>query len=121
MNASVKIIWLLLGLAAFLLGLIGAFLPILPTVPFMLLAAFFFARSSERLHRWILAHPYFGQSITDWTENGVIGRRAKIYAGASLIASFALSLWFGVRTEFLLLQLIILGGVAVFILSRPEG
>ncbi|MEM1160041.1 MAG: YbaN family protein, partial [Pseudomonadota bacterium] len=71
-----KILWTLAGWAAFGLGLLGAALPLLPTVPFMLLAAFCFARGSERFHRWLMNHPRFGPGIRDWQAHRAISRRA---------------------------------------------
>ena len=70
-------VWAVLGLFCVGLALIGVFLPLLPTVPFLLLASFFFARSSERLHSWILSHPTFGPMIDDWNSRGAIRPRAK--------------------------------------------
>jgi len=55
-----------LGWLAFATGILGIVLPLLPTTPFMLLAAALFARSSPRFHRWLLAHPWFGPPIEDW-------------------------------------------------------
>ena len=71
--------WLLLGLAALmvLLGIIGLFLPVMPTVPFLIVAAWAASRSSPRLHRWLYSHPRFGRQLRDWNEAGVVPRRAK--------------------------------------------
>ena len=55
-----------LGFICVALALVGVVLPLLPTVPFLLLATFFFANSSERLHGWIIGHPRFGPMIVDW-------------------------------------------------------
>ena len=65
---------------SFLLGFIGAFLPILPTTPFMILAAYLFSKSSPRMHSWLTSLPYFGNAIIDWENNRVIRPRAKITA-----------------------------------------
>src|SRR3546814_11599305 len=56
------------GWASLGLGAIGAFLPLLPTVPFVILAAFCFARSSPRLEKWLLTHPHFGHHIVAWRD-----------------------------------------------------
>ncbi len=69
--------WLLLAYLALGLGFIGIFLPGLPTVPFILLAAFAAARGSEKLHRWLLAHRRFGPMIRDWQAHGAVSRRSK--------------------------------------------
>lgn len=115
-----RVLWLLLGLTSVGLGLLGAFLPLLPTVPFMLLAAFFFARSSERLHNWLLSHPRFGPPIVDWNESGAINRRVKLIASASIAVTFGVSLLLGVRPMILMIQAVTLGLVALFIWTRPE-
>lgn len=73
-------LYLLCGCFAVALGAIGAFLPLLPTVPFMILAAFCFARSSPQLEEKLLGHPHFGPHIMRWREQGAISRRAKIAA-----------------------------------------
>lgn len=74
--------WLWLGLAYLCLGLgvIGIFLPGLPTTPFVLLAAYAAARGSKRLHAWLLGHRVFGPMIRDWEATGSVSRRAKYWA-----------------------------------------
>lgn len=69
--------WWLLAYAALGLGVIGIFLPGLPTVPFVLLSAFAAARGSERLHRRLLDDPRFGPMIRDWQQHGAVSRRGK--------------------------------------------
>ena len=71
------------------LGAVGALLPLLPTVPFLLVAAFCFARSNEKWERKIVEHPSWGPQITAWRERRAISRRAKIGAIGSLIAGVA--------------------------------
>lgn len=114
-----RAVWLTLGVSALLFGAIGIFVPLLPTVPFLLLAAFGFARSSERLHGWLLSHPTFGPPIEDWRERGAIGHRAKRLATLSILAAFALSVALGVAGWVLALQAVTLFGVALFIWTRP--
>ncbi len=116
-----RVIWLGLGLISLALGVVGLFLPLLPTVPFLLLAAFLFARSSERLHGWLLAHPWFGPQISDWNQRGAIGRRAKWLASASIAASFGLALALGFGVVVLSVQAATLCVVALFIWTRPDG
>lgn len=114
-------LWAALGLLALGLGAIGIFLPLLPTVPFLLLAAFFFARSSERLHNWLLTHRVFGPPIENWNRSSAISRRAKIAASLSILAAFGLSLALGVRPMILGVQAAVLIAVSLFIWTRPEG
>jgi uncharacterized membrane protein YbaN (DUF454 family) len=114
-------VWATLGLVCVGLALIGVFLPLLPTVPFLLAASFFFARSSERLHSWILAHPTFGPMIDDWNSHGAIRPRAKRLATLSIAAVFGLSLIVGVSMKVVVIQAVVLSCVLIFIWSRPNG
>ncbi|MEC7400315.1 MAG: DUF454 family protein, partial [Pseudomonadota bacterium] len=73
-------LYLALGLLSLSLGVIGAFLPLLPTVPFLLLAAFLFARGNPAWEKRLLDHPRWGPPIHDWRARRAIGRRAKYLA-----------------------------------------
>lgn len=115
-----RILWATLGLICVGLGLIGVFLPLLPTVPFMLLAAFFFARSSERLHSWLINHPTFGASILEWQERGAINPRAKRYATGSVVVVFLISLILQLPLHVLAIQAVTLSCVMLFIWTRPN-
>lgn len=75
----------LLGLFCLLLGAIGVVLPILPTTPFVLVAAFCFSRSSERFHRMLLNHRLFGSLIRNWEEYGVIPLKAKWISSTAML------------------------------------
>ncbi|MFW8593826.1 YbaN family protein [Cribrihabitans neustonicus] len=110
-----------LGLLCVALAAIGIVLPLLPTVPFLLLAAFFFANSSERLHDWILAHAVFGPMIVDWRERGAIRPRAKKAATLSITAVFTVSLALAVPVHVLGIQAVVLSLVLLFIWTRPSG
>jgi uncharacterized protein len=89
-----RTLFLLLGILSLALGAIGAFLPLLPTVPFVILAAFCFARSSPRLEQWLVGHARFGPHILAWRSRGAIsptGKRAALIAFAlSAAAGLAL-------------------------------
>jgi uncharacterized membrane protein YbaN (DUF454 family) len=80
-------LWLSLALLALGLGIVGIFVPGLPTVPFVLLASFFAARGSHRLHAWLHRHPAFGPMIRDWEREGSVSRRAKRIALASMLVA----------------------------------
>ena len=116
-----KILWNIGGLVSLALGFLGIVLPILPTVPFLILAAFCFARGSDRLHQWLLNHPRLGPPIRDWQRNGAIHPRAKRLASLSMAVVFVLSLLLGLRWSVLLVQAVCLTGAAIFIWSRPDA
>lgn len=80
-------LWLALAYAALALGIVGIFLPGLPTTPFVLLAAFAAARGSRRLHERLLAHRTFGPMIREWQATGAVTRRAKLWAIGMMAAS----------------------------------
>lgn len=113
--------WFILGLMALGLASAGVLLPLLPTTPFLLVAAFCFARSSERWHRWLVEHRLFGPLLRDWREHGAISRRAKIAAYLSMAAVMGASLALGASSVVLSVQAAALCGSALFIATRPDG
>jgi uncharacterized membrane protein YbaN (DUF454 family) len=76
----VKFFYIMAGHICVLLGAIGIPTPILPTTPFLLLAAFFYSKGSEKFHTWLLNHPRFGPPIVNWRKYGSISRKAKTIA-----------------------------------------
>ncbi len=86
--------WFVLGCLAVLLAAVGLFLPLLPTVPFLLFAAFCFSRSCRRCERWMLEHPRFGPHIRDWREHHAVSLRVKQFATSMMAISSAGSWWF---------------------------
>ena len=70
-----RVLWVSLGIIALGVGIIGIFVPGLPTVPLVLAAAACFYRGSERLHRWLCEHKIFGPQIKDWEEHRGHSRR----------------------------------------------
>lgn len=115
-----RLLWLSLGITATGCGIAGIVLPLVPTTPFLLLAAFAFARSSPRLHDWLVNHPRLGPPIADWRAHGAISRRAKGMAMAFMLAALALSVALGVKTWVVVVQAVVLVAVATFILTRPD-
>lgn len=116
-----RLIWAMLGILALCFGVVGMVLPLVPTVSFLLLAAFCFAQSSPVLHDWLLGHPVLGPPIRDWRAGGVIRRQAKIAATLSMAVVFGLSLALGAPQMVIWAQAVILSGVALFIWSRPSA
>ncbi|EAQ27733.1 hypothetical protein NAP1_09072 [Erythrobacter sp. NAP1] len=82
-------LYLVSGIICVALGAIGAVLPLMPTVPFLLLAAFCFARSNPEWERRILADPRWGPQIRDWRERRAISRKAKVASVAAMSAGVA--------------------------------
>lgn len=112
-------LWTLLGLCCVGLGLLGVALPLLPTTPFMLLAAFAFGRGSPRLRAWVIGHPRFGPAVRRWEADGAISRRHKIYACVGMAASLGVGLASGLPRTALAVQAACLAGAATFVLTRP--
>lgn len=86
-------VWLLCGLLCLVTGVLGIVLPLLPTTPFVLLAAFCFSRGSERCEQWLLSHPHFGPMVRDWRANRALPLRAKQLATAMMAVSSVGSWW----------------------------
>ena len=110
-----------LGCVSLALGLIGAFLPILPTTPFVILAAFLFSKSSSRMHAWVLSLPQIGPAVQQWEQYKVIEPRAKKLATISIIVVFGITLFFTPVKLFVKVVLVIIAiCVLIFIWSRPS-
>lgn len=86
-------VFLLCGGLSLLLGIIGVYTPVLPTTPFVLLAAFCFSKSSPRFHAYLLNHPRFGKSIQAWQERRAIPAFAKRLSWVTMSASCAFLFW----------------------------
>ena len=112
-------LWLGAGLAAFGTGTIGIALPLLPTVPFYLLAAFCFARSrpewAERLHN----HPRYGPPLRQWRDRRAIGRKAKVAALVAMGASVAVT-WATLGWHWALIPLAVMAISGTWIWTRAE-
>ena len=104
------------------LGVIGIFLPVMPTTVFMIAAAWFFTRSSPRFEAWLLNHPVFGPPVMRWRENGAIGQRAKTLAVVSMAGGFAV-FWYVVAPSPTLAAIVavVLLLSAAFVLTRPSA
>jgi uncharacterized membrane protein YbaN (DUF454 family) len=114
-----RLFWLTIGLVSLALAAVGVLLPLLPTTPFVILAAFCFMKSSQRLHDWLVSHRVFGPMIVDWREYGAISRPAKRVAIASMGAVFVLSVALNVPDWVLAVQAPVLAACMWFVGSRP--
>ena len=113
-------LYLIGGFAAVALGIAGILLPLLPTVPFMILAAFCFARSSPRFEARLIEHPVFGPHIIRWRTNGAISRRGKQAALVGFAASALAGLAFAPMPYALVPSLVGLVGAA-WVWRRPDA
>jgi len=115
--------WMLMGLAvlSLVMGVIGIFLPVLPTVPFILLAAWAAARSSPRLSHWLENHPHMGPPIREWRRGGVVSRGAKWWA-TTMMSGGALTMLLIVRPLWVPLAVCsLMAAVGVWLWRRPEA
>jgi len=122
LKKSGRIIYLCLGITTTILAVIGMVLPLLPTTPFLLLSAYFFSKSSKKLHNWLLEHKIFGPIISDWEKYGVIGVKAKVISTVLILSFFSYTLIF-VNVEIWIKYIVAATGVGVlaFLLSRPSS
>jgi len=113
-----RILLVIAGTVCVGLGIVGIFVPVLPTTPFLLLAAACYARSSQRLHSWLLNNKWFGSYIRNYLERKGITLRAKIITLSLLWITIGVSIAFAVETLALKLILVIIAiGVSIHILS----
>ena len=102
------------------LAIVGIVLPGLPTVPFLLLTAWFAARGSDRLHRWLYDHPHFGNLIINWEQQGAVSRKSKVIAVLMLIISWVV-MCLRIDNIYGLAGIAVLfSAVAAYLISRPE-
>ena len=118
---AVRAAWAFGGFIALGLGILGIPLPLLPTTPFLLLAAFCFSRSSRKLHDWLMHHPTLGPPIHDWRRHGAIKTRTKVIATVMMVGAFVIAWAMKASAIALIAQLIVLPIVGLFIWSRPSG
>lgn len=113
--------WFAVGALSLSLGGIGIVLPILPTTPFVILAAFAFAKVSPTVASALENHRIFGPIIADWRAHGAIAPRYKIIAHVMMLAALALSFAMDMPVTILAVQLTCMAGASLYILSRPSG
>lgn len=119
MTSGIKALLAASGLLCVGLGVVGIFVPGLPTTPFMLLAAWLFAKSSTRLHQWLINHPHFGPFINAWQSGAGLERKMR--------RRILLTLWVGMGVSMLIIAklwaVLLLGGigaaVSLYILRKP--
>ena len=120
-NPALRWTLLVSGFLATALGVLGIFLPVLPTVPFLLLALACFARSSERFYNWLLDHAHFGPIIRPYINGQGMTRASKVKAIALVWASISLSAFYLVELDWVRWLLILIScGVTLYLLKLPS-
>lgn len=120
-NHVLKSFLFVLGFCSLALGIVGAFLPLLPTTPFLLLAAWCFLKSSPKTHNWLYAQPVLGKALSDWELNKSIARPTKVTAIIMIMVSLIFVWVNGALLWLKILVSAILFVVSVFIITRKEG
>lgn len=116
-----RLLYVALGCLFVALGVAGVILPGLPATPFFLLASYFFARSSHRLHRWLLTWPVAGELLRDWQRHRGVRLKVKVVALLLLPLAIASSIWFGGLNLYLSCLLVAIGLIgAVVVISLPR-
>ena len=121
MHHWVKPLYITAGWLCLAIGLLGIFFPLVPTTPFVLLAAFCFSKGSVRLHRWLLNQRTFGPIIRDWHQHGMIRLHIKWLSTIMIAAMISYPVLFGAISIVAKIAAVGVGiGVLGFIWSRPS-
>jgi uncharacterized membrane protein YbaN (DUF454 family) len=115
-----RVVWAGAGAVSLALGLVGIFVPLLPTTPFVLLAAFCFSRGSTRVERWLLAHPRFGPMVADWRARRAVPRRAKQLATV-MMALGSIWAWWMMPAPWRWLPALCCAAVALWLWRLPDA
>ena len=107
------------GVFAVGLAVLGTILPIMPTVPFLIVAVFCFARSSPKLEKKILDHPFWGPQVRDWQERRAIARPAKVMAIGAMAAGVGFT-WYTLGAPYYFISIAILVIAGSWIATRNE-
>lgn len=116
-----RIFWFTLGALALVLGGIGVVLPVVPTTPFIILAAFAFGKSAPRFQARLRANRFFGPAIIDWEAQGAIAPRIKAFAIVMMAGSIVLSIALAIPLTVIAVQAVCIACASGYILSRPNG
>ncbi|MEM6681965.1 MAG: YbaN family protein [Pseudomonadota bacterium] len=109
------------GIAALALGIVGIFVPLLPTTPLVILSAACFAKASPRVENWLLQHKTFGPMIINWRRNRAIPIGAKVAACVGVVAGFTLFSVFSSPPLWLQgIVAVILFAVTAYVVTRPH-
>lgn len=113
-----KMLYGIAGGLALVLGVIGIFLPGLPTTPFILLAAACFAKASPRIHQWMLQHRLLGPMLRNWDQHRSLTRRTKYVAIISMLLMMGVSIWTFADQAWIQLVLLSVGAIGAIVVLR---
>lgn len=117
----VRVLFNIAGTLALGLGILGIFLPLLPTTPFVLLAAACYARGSERFHQWLLANRTFGPMVHEWESHRSLPYRTKVTAIVLMSVTMGISIALFVQPAWLKIGLALFGvGLAIWMYRIPS-
>lgn len=114
------LLWRLLALLSVLLGVIGVVVPGLPTVPFMILAAWSASKGWPQLERWLVNHKRYGPPISRWRESGAVPRQAKVYATVMMLLSVSILILSDMPAWGVLVIITVMGLTLVWMWRRPD-
>ena len=105
-----------------ILGIIGVFLPVVPTTPFVLVSAYLYARSSKRFYNWLMNHKLMGPPLRRWKETGTIAKSTKVYAICVLTVSMGITIFFIIPIDAVKIGMgVVWAGVTLYLLRIPSS
>jgi len=116
-ETSKRLFYLSFGWLMFALGFIGAFLPVLPTTPFMILALWGFSKGSDTLHNWLYNHPKYGATLRDWDQYRIIPVKAKLASVSMMTISGTYLVFFSSAPT---IGIICAIGLMTYVLTKPS-
>ena len=120
-SKPLRIVLIIVGMLSLVLGIVGIFLPVLPTVPFVLLAAACFSRGSKKMHHWLVRIPFAGKVIGDYEKGRGVSRRTKVTALLMLWTGMTISaIALGPKPAVLALLLMLAVGTTIIIVRLPK-
>tara|TARA_B100000686_G_scaffold349232_1_gene442135 strand:- start:2235 stop:2702 length:468 start_codon:yes stop_codon:yes gene_type:complete len=118
--ARMRVLWLALGFLCVTIGAVGLILPLVPGVPFLIIALWAFSKSSKRFHHWLYTHEIFGPPLRAWNSYRVISPKAKLLAATGMTVALVTLIATGATMTTVIIVAIVLAGCAVYVLSRPN-
>ncbi len=118
--SETRIGYLVVAYVATGLGVLGVFIPLLPTTPFLLVAVWAGSKGSQRVHDWIYAQPRFARLLNDWHDQGAVPLSAKLLASAMMLASWTFLIYFEYHWGVVLFSTLLFIGLSIFLWTRPN-